>query len=438
MARTFTVLEVAQHIDLRVREHWNNEFWVRGEVSGLRRSTRGHAWFNLVQTDEVGDVVAQLGVSMPASKARLVDRRLSAVGQPLADGLEIRLKASLSFWVRGGRLSLDLADIDPTHTAGALAVARRELLAAMAADGSRDRQAGLPSPRVPLSLGLITSSGSQAFHDLTDELRASGIGFAITLVHSTVQGQRAPAELCAALARLGRMAHLDLILLTRGGGADIDLVTFDHPDVARAVAGCPRPVWTGIGHHLDSPVAEMVAARAFKTPTALAQGVVATVAEAVASTEDVWTQIRATAVRRVQAARHDLSMAARRMTAARVAVRTAEARLDARSQHVARASTGLLARRAHALDGAASRLAIAGPHALSSAEGRLAQAERVVDLVDPQRLIARGWSVTTDDRGRLVTGPVPVGTRLRTRTRGGTIASTVTADPTDPEDDVST
>ncbi len=429
MVRTFSVREVAEHIDLRVRETWNAEFWVRGEVSGLRRRPRGNAWFNLVQTDEAGDVVAQLGVSMSPMKARLVDRRLSAVGQPLDDGLDIRMKARLSFWVQGGRLSLDLTDIDPTHTAGALAVARRELLAAMAADGSATRQAGLPTPRMPLALGLVTSHGSQAYHDLVDELGASGIGFHLTVAHSTVQGQRAPAELCAALDRLtAGTTPLDLVLLTRGGGSEVDLITFDHADVARAVAACPLPVWTGIGHHLDSPVAEQVAARAFKTPTALGQGVVAAVLEAAEAVEGTWAQVRAATRSRLDRARHTLEVSTRRTAAARVSVRTATARLDARHEQLERAAVGLLDRRGHDLDRASTGLQQATSRRLRHAGERLDQAGRVVDLVDPARLIARGWSVTTDDEGRLVTGPVVAGTRLRTRTRGGTIISTATGE----------
>ena len=149
MVTTFTVLQVAEHIERQVTDVWDRQFWVRGEVSGLKRQGKG-VWFDLVHTTEDGQVVAQLNVSMPASKGRLVDRRLAAVGQPLEDGLEIRIKANLQFWVRGGRLSLSLADIDPSHTAGALALARRDLLAAMQADGSFERNRRLPTPRVAL------------------------------------------------------------------------------------------------------------------------------------------------------------------------------------------------------------------------------------------------------------------------------------------------
>ena len=431
MVTTFTVLQVAEHIDRQVREVWDSQFWVRGEVAGLKRTNQGRVYFDLVHTGDRGEVRARLGVSMPPAKVRLVDRRLAAVGQPLADGLEIRIKANLSFWVGGGRLSLDLADIDPAHTAGALAVARRELLDALAADGSLTRNATLPVPRVPLSLGLVTSGGSQAFHDVTDELRQSGLPFTVSLVSTKVQGPDAPNGIVAALRQLGRLPGLDLVLLSRGGGAEVDLVTFDHPAVARAIADHPLPVWTGIGHHQDTPVAELVAARSFKTPTALAQGVVGVVGDAVRQTEATWASIRAVAHRRLAAADHALVLAARRTSAARGVLRAAKDRVHARDDRLRRQVATVLARTRDDLDTSAARLAGAAPAALRDRRERLDRAARLLDLADPDRLIAKGWSLTTMvDDGQLVTGPVPAGTVLATRTRGGTITSEVI----DPDD----
>lgn len=430
MARTFTVLEVAEHIDRRVREHWDNHFWVRGEVSGLKAAARS-TFFDLVQADEDGRVLAQLAVSMPASKARLVDRRLAAVGQPLANGLEIRIKAQLSFWVPGGRLSLSLSDIDPAHTAGAIAVARRQLLADMTADGSASRQAGLPHPRMPLSLGLVTAMGSQAYHDLVDELTRSGHPFRLTVAASRVQGVHAPAEIVRAIGALGRTAGLDLVLLTRGGGAEIDLVTFDHPHVARAVADCPVPVWTGIGHHLDSPVAEQVAALACKTPTALAQAVVTAVADSRDRTETAWAGIRTAALRRLGTAERELVVASQRTASARVALRTAAARLDAIGDRVAAAPARLLRHRQQHLAGQRDRLGAAASAVLDRRVERLDRAGQMVELADPVRLLERGWTLTTTTDGRRVRGPLPVGTRLSTRHAAGTITSEVVDDVDD-------
>ena len=425
MVTTFTVLQVAEHIERQVTDVWDRQFWVRGEVSGLKRQGKG-VWFDLVHTTEDGQVVAQLNVSMPASKGRLVDRRLAAVGQPLEDGLEIRIKANLQFWVRGGRLSLSLADIDPSHTAGALALARRDLLAAMQADGSFERNRRLPTPRVPLSLGLVTSSGSQAFHDLVEELRASGLPFRLHMISTRVQGPDAPPQIVAALRTLAVRPDIDLVLLTRGGGAEVDLMTFDHADVARGIAECRVPVWTGIGHHLDQPVAELVAARAHKTPTALAQGVVATVREAADDTEQVWADVRDRARRRLDRADRALSTAARRTAAARTALRGAHGRVDAHQRRLQQAATRVTNQRLGALQDRADRLQRDAPRSLQHRADRLSRAERLVALADPDRLIQRGWTVTTRaDDGGLVTGPLPAGTVLHTRTREGTITSEV-------------
>lgn len=425
MVTTFSVLQVAEHIDIKVREAWNNQFWVRGEVSGLKQSARGRVWFDLVETDDTGRVLAQLNVSMAADKMRLVDRRLRSVGQPLANGLQIRIKASIDYWVRTGRLLLALSDIDPSHTAGALAMARGDLLARMNADGSAGRNGRLPTPRLPLRLALITSAGSQAFHDLLDELRASPFPFTVTVADCRVQGSDAVPQLTAALTAFGGRTDIDLVLLTRGGGAEIDLVTFDHADVAAAVADCAIPVWSGIGHHLDSPVAEQVAARGLKTPTALAQAVVTAVQDAAAAVEDRWSAIRTLAIRRLARADHDLALAARRTSAARIALRSAGGRLDVAESRIARSATHVLQSHHAALDGVQDRVRVAVPTGLARRVTQMDRAARLVDLADPQRLIARGWSVTTDGDGTLVTGLRPVGSTLQTLTRGGTIRSKV-------------
>lgn len=422
--RTWTVAEIGARIQQVVEDRMAARFWVRGEVADVSRTQRGTAFIELVQTDGRGRTIARLPVTMSPGKARLVDRRMARVGQPLAKGIEVRVRGHMAYFAPGGRLSLDLDDIDPAHTAGAMALARRELLAALVAEGLDAANAALPTPLLPLRLGLVTRAGSRAYHDLVDELAASRLPFRIELVDAHVQGVHAPQELAAALAALGRR-DLDLLLLCRGGGGDVDLSTFDHPLVARAVAGAPLPVWTGIGHHLDTPVAEQVAARALKTPTALAQAVVARVVEAVGRTEATWEGIAAASRQHLRRADARLDLAGRRTQAARVALRGATARLDHRAHRLEGAARRSLADRHRALDVAEGRVGTAAAGVTASATHRLDRLDALVQAYDPQRLLARGWSVTQLADGTLVTGPQPPGTRLRTTTRGGTLTSEV-------------
>src|SRR5690606_11592492 len=116
------------------------------------------------------------------------------------------------------------------------------------------------------------------------ELQASRYVFDVVLADARVQGADAPRTLVAAIDKLGR-ASVDVIAIVRGGGSRTDLVAFDHPDVARAIAGAAVPVFTGVGHEIDRSVADEVAHSAFKTPTAVAGALIAAVADAEAELE---------------------------------------------------------------------------------------------------------------------------------------------------------
>jgi exodeoxyribonuclease VII large subunit len=426
--RTWTVAEIGARIAQVVDDRMGSRFWVRGEVADLSRTARGMVFLSLVQTDDRGHVVARLSVTASPGKGRLADRRMSRVGQPLTDGIEIRIRGHLDYYAPGGRLSLSMDDIDPAHTAGAMAIARRELLDALAVEGLLQTNAQLPTPRLPLRVGLITRSGSQAYHDVLDELRASGLPFDVVVASAAVQGVHAPAELAGALVALGGRQDLDLLLLTRGGGGDVDLSTFDHPAVARAVATAALPVWTGIGHHLDTPVSEQVAARSLKTPTALAQAVVTACTEAVADVEGRWARITSTADRQLGAASARLDTATRRTQSARLVLRGAVGRLDASGRRLEVAGHRAIGAHHRRLDDAGIRLRHAATGTLTRAAARLDVREGLVEAGDPARLLARGWSLTSTVDGALVTGPVPTGTRLRTTTRSGIITSEVVDD----------
>lgn len=427
--RTWTVAEIGARVEQVVQQRMGNRFWVRGEIADLSRTSRGMVFLSLVQTDHRGQVIARLPTILSPGKARLVDRRMARVGQPLAEGIEVRIRAHLEWWTPGGRLSLALDDVDPAHTAGAMALARRDLLAQLEAEGLVGANALRSLPRLPLRLGLVTRRDSQAYHDLMDELTAAALPFQVTLVSAGVQGIHAPGELRAALQTLGGRGDLDLILLTRGGGAEIELATFDHPDVARAVATCPLPVWTGIGHHLDTPVAELVAARALKTPTALGQAVVATVIASIADTEARWQAISSATRHHLRQAAGRLDAATRRTQSARVALRGAAGRLDAGLHRLDTAGRRAIGDHHRRLDGAHQRLHHAATTTIGDKRRRLHVQEELLQAYDPARLLARGWTVTTTPDGALVRTPPPTGTRLLTTTQGGIITSEVV--PTD-------
>jgi exodeoxyribonuclease VII large subunit len=399
---TYTVGGLTEAINRRLREGFGRGVWVAGEVSGLRASG-AHLYFSLVE--DVDGAKATLNVSLFANVKRTVMPKLAQNRVELVDGTRVRIRGTLDVYAPSGRLSLKVSDIDPQFTLGDISAARDAVMARLAADDLLDRNARLPLPVVPLRVGVVTSIGSAAWHDFRDEIVRSGYGFHLLGIDARVQGDQAEAMVVAGIGRAVALA-VDVVVVVRGGGARNDLAAFDSEGIARAIATCPVPVWTGLGHEIDRTVADEVAHTAHKTPTACADALVDLVAARAHSAEQTWSAITAAATAQVAAAGTALgSRAARVASRTHQAVARSDERLRARTDRLGR--VGLMLERARA---------------------GIDERDRRVALLDPVRLLERGWSITTRDDGRPVRGiaDVAIGERLSTRLADGTVTSTVT------------
>jgi exodeoxyribonuclease VII large subunit len=461
---TWSVRELGEAIGLAMKRAFPDEVWVRGEVRNMKRGHTGMVWFDLVEPPPGGDlgrpVVATLPVVLFDTARRRVNAQLRRAGGAvrIEDGTEVRIRGRVGWWAPGARLQLQMSDIDPAFTLGRLAADRQRLLRLLDAEGLLDRQRRLTFPLVPLRLGLVTSAGSAADHDVLDELRASGIGFQVRRVDTRVQGRAAPRRVAAAL-RLLAARQVDVILLVRGGGSATDLAAFDSELIARTIADLPVPVVTGIGHDVDRTVADEVAHTAYKTPTACAQAVVAAVRDFDARLTATWRGI-ATAARATLAAQTNrLRTCARHVSlGTRHGLTAAEAVLANDTRRLGRSAEAALARSARHLDRATGRveagarvhlqshqrrlealthrLTQRAPQILSTRHRDLDALEAQVRALDPRRTLARGWSITRRaSDSTLIRSPddVTPGENLVTTLADGEITTTVT--PTEPTDD---
>jgi exodeoxyribonuclease VII large subunit len=457
---TFTVPELGEAIAASLRGAFPDEVWVRGVIRNLNPGRRGGTvWFDLVEPAPGADVsrmsrppVASLPVVLFDLARRRVNARLmdAGGGVRMTDGTEVRLRGRVTFWDRGGRLQLQMSDIDPAFTLGRLAADRDRLLRTLAAEGLLARQGALARPAVPLRLGLVTSAGSAAEHDVLDELGRSGIGFRVVRADVRVQGERAPRSVAWGLGAVARRG-VDVVLLVRGGGATTDLAAFDSEAIARAVAGLEVPVYTGIGHDIDRSVADEVAHTAYKTPTACAQAVVADVRAVDARAVAAWRGVTGAARRHARREAERLRSCGQHIAVAtRQGVVAADRDLSARIGRVRRASQAALSRQAAVLDRAEGRLrsgarshvraherelataaaslVARAPRGVTAAERRVEALEAQVRALDPARTLARGWSITRDAAGRVVRSAAEVapGDRLRTTLAEGEVESEVT------------
>jgi exodeoxyribonuclease VII large subunit len=425
--RTWRVGELAAALTRAVAAAFPSEVWVRGEIDGLRPPTaNGHVYFTLCERNSRRGPTSTLSVSLFRQDRLKVERELRNWPElRLANGLEVRLRGRVQFGY--GRLHLVMAALDPVHTLGRLAADRERVLRALAADGLLEANRRLPLPAVPLHVGLVTSAGSAACEDVLSELRASGLGFRVSLTDAVVQGTGAVPSLLRALARQARLRP-DVVLVVRGGGPRTDLATFDSEALARGIAGTPVPVLTGIGHEIDTTVADEVAHTSFKTPTAAAAAVGERVHTALGRAEAAWTGVARRAGAAVATAGSRLDERAGRLVRTGSAALAGESgRLDRRAGAVGVVARSRLRHDEAELTATARRLVRAAGGAVAGATSHLDVLAARTAAVDPARTLARGWSVTRDARGRLVrrAGDVRPGDRLVTVLAEGTLESTV-------------
>jgi exodeoxyribonuclease VII large subunit len=425
---------------------------VAGEAQRIRASQRGHLYFELVEKGRGDRVVGKLDAVLWRGTHLRVRRRLAASDQELAEGRQIRCFGRLDFYGPGGRLQLVVAEVDPLFTLGLLEQRRRETLAALTAAGLLEKNRRLRLAAVPLRIGLITSEGSAAFHDFLTGLEESGFGFRVLFVHAAVQGADAEREVAAALSTLSseRLAsRLDAVAVIRGGGSRTDLAAFDSRRVAEAIARCPLPVLTGLGHEIDRSIADLASHSAFKTPTKVAEFLAARAAEADRRVELCAAALGQAARRAVTRADERLRRLDRLPKRAGLYLQAARLELAGKSRAFALFGRRRLGEARRGLDAAARRLAAAAPRLVARhrpapevlgrrlaaiAGARLREVRAVVEGFErlcaelaPERVLERGFSITRDAAGRILTRPEHVrpGDEVTTRLAGGSLRSRV-------------
>lgn len=254
------------------------QFWLRAQlVPEKTRSSGGHYFGQLVEKDDKGRDVAKIRVMIWKNDVERIEDTLRTRGedhlQILRRGGDICASCSVRFHPIFG-LSLTIWDLDPDLGESQIERARRLILEALQRDGLLDRNKERSVPVAPLKVGLITATDSAAYADFLRTLTTSGFAFQIVHVAAAVQGVATVRSVVAAINRLENES-LDLICIIRGGGSPLDLVWFDNEEIARAVVNCRVPVWVGIGHEIDFGVLDHIAHTSHKTPTAVAEALVA-------------------------------------------------------------------------------------------------------------------------------------------------------------------
>ena len=414
----------------------------------MRPSARGHLYFELVEKGERDEIVGKLDAVIWKGDLLKVKRMLAGSGQQISEGMQVRCRVSVDFYGPGGRLQLCVREVDPTFTLGMLELRRRETLAALTAAGLLERNRSLPLSDLPLTLALITSHGSAAYHDFLSGLVESGYGFRVLLVHAAVQGRDAEREIVSALAALARLP-VDCAVLIRGGGSRSDLAVFDSRAIAEAIARAPFPVLAGLGHEIDVSISDQVAHLSFKTPTKVAEFLVERIARQEQRLDELRRALVREALEPLRAGRESLGRAERGVQLARMRLAAAGHRVEELARALTRLGRSGLRQaesRRQALRGRLADLAPRriekgdrerqrlGERVVAAARGHLRESratvqgmERLTVQLAPERTLERGFSLTRDAAGAILRHPdqARAGDLITTRVSGGTLESRV-------------
>jgi len=270
--RFFTLSQITDRIVQVLAPHIGKTFWVRAEISSGRE--RGGSFYcDLVETGENGAISAKLRCTLWSQDLARIRKKFEEAGVPLVldDGTAVGLLCSLQYDPRYG-LSLRAQGADPAFALGELELRRRALLQSLEKEGLFETNKRVPVALLPQRIGVVTSHSSAAFSDFLKTLTHQRFGFHLLVADTLMQGPQTEASALRALDALERLRP-ELIVVIRGGGSRIDLASLDNDAVARRIAACPIPVWTGIGHETDESVIDYVANRRHKTPTAVAAAI---------------------------------------------------------------------------------------------------------------------------------------------------------------------
>ena len=253
------------------------KLWVRGEVSGFKAYGSGHWYFTLKDADAQVAAVVWKGATfkIPAKPT---------------DGMQVMAYGQLTVWPVNGKMQFVVTALTADGE-GLWQKQFDETKAKLEKDGLLDPSRKRELPQYPRSVAVITSGEGAALRDIQSVIRRRNPGVDVVLIPALVQGETAPASMCAALATLGRwvrgegrfageaLAAPDVLIIGRGGGSREDLWAFNNEQVARAIAACPIPTISAVGHETDVTIADLVADLRAATPSVAAERAVPVLAD---------------------------------------------------------------------------------------------------------------------------------------------------------------
>ena len=390
-----------------------NPVAVKGEIAGFSRATSGHCYFNL--KDEQGQV-----------RCAMFRRAASMLDFTPRDGLLVEVRGRLGVYEPRGELQLVVESLREAGQGNWFEQFTR-LKAKLEAEGLFDTARKRSLPLLPRAVGIITSLGAAALHDVVSTLVRRAPHVSVVIYPASVQGAQAAGELLQALNKAVKRAEVDVLLLVRGGGAMEDLWAFNDELLARAIVASPIPVVSGVGHETDFTIADFCADVRAPTPTAAA--------ELCAQPQGVWLRaleltldrLQNAVDRELESSNQRLDWAASRVVQPSHWVAREKAGLVLQLQRLRHAARFALQRQSTQLSAFEKDLPKAVTTSAASQRLRLERAQTRLELLDPQLVLQRGYAWLSDVQGHALTSTqqLSVGQPVRATLADGEVNLTV-------------
>ena len=412
---------------------------VAGEVTGFRgpNARSGHCYFQVKDESAAMDVIVWSGV-------------YAGSGIELRDGMLLELSGKFDVYAGSGRLSF-IANKISVSGEGLLRQQVAQLRAKLEAEGLMEPARKRPIPRFCMRVAVVTSLSGSVIDDVKRTLRRRNPMVEILCAGCQVQGPGAPESIIRALT-VAAEAKPEAILLVRGGGSFEDLMTFNDEGLARAVASCPVPVITGIGHEPDNSICDDVSDRRTSTPTAAAESVAPALDE-IASLINVRRDRMSHAMdsillayqrgleqgsselprlisNRLERERLHLEALAshRCLSDFGSIISDREASLMQSEQRLVDALPRSLERSSQDVETLGTRLADVAPRITRTHEAQVGMLAATLDALSPLKVLGRGYAIATDVEGHVLgdASELSVGTDVSVRLGSGSFSANVT------------
>ncbi|MEW5894097.1 MAG: exodeoxyribonuclease VII large subunit [Pseudomonadota bacterium] len=403
--------------------------WVAGEVSNFTRAPSGHWYFTLK------DAQASVRCAMFKNRNQFLD------WQP-REGDHIEVRAVATLYEARGEFQLSVETLRRAGL-GALFEAFNRLKEKLEQEGLFDPARKKTLPRLPQRIGIVTSSKAAALRDVLTTLRRRWPAAPVVIYPTLVQGSGAAEQIAGAIRTAGARAECDVLLIVRGGGSIEDLWAFNEEIVARAIAACPIPTVSGVGHETDFTIADFVADLRAPTPTGAAQLATPDRAELAQQIDHLTRRLQFGQRRRLDNLAQRVDGLARRLIHPAARLDQQRRHLDHLARRLQHALSGRLQQSHRRSEQLASRLRSLRPdlaalrqrlHYLAQRQRR-AQGQHLARLaarldtlashlahLNPQAVLERGYSIVRDAQGRIVrdSGDLKPGSEIEvTLARGG-------------------